>query len=311
MERAQVNELRTLASSCLVPSIAALLRAHLEETRDHGDRVEARLEELGAGGSVVHLAQAFGVSIPKVLVDRLRTNDSCAVLRDAVFAEAFEVASYVLLEGEAIHAGDESTEVLAAEIRGNEAATLDELMTYWQQAVDDQVFGAKERSGERSRTRVARELLVDQLQDMQALARNATLMFTSVLATIDDPLASARVADHRDATYRYGEALVQRLRELGSRPSLRKQAQGFAFAAVKGPVNLVRSERAAKDLRDMYVVEHMELAGYAQLAALAELCGDDVTLQIARSHGGETQAMVAWLERDAGRFLLESLAASR
>jgi ferritin-like metal-binding protein YciE len=186
----------------------------------------------------------------------------------------------------------------------------DELMTYWNQAVDDQVYGAQQRTGERSRTRMARELLVDHLQDMQALERNATIMLTTVLATVDDELACARVTDHRESAARHGSTLVQRLRELGSRPSLRKQAQGIAFAAVKGPINLVRSERAAKDLRDMYVVEHMELAGYAQLAALADLCGDDVTLQIAQAHMAEERAMADWLERDAARFLLETLAAN-
>jgi ferritin-like metal-binding protein YciE len=308
MERSQVAELRTLARECTVPSISALLRAHVEETCEHGDLLEARLDELGAGGSMRLLAQAFGAAAPKLVIDRLRTNDACAVLRDAVSAEALEVAAYLLLEAEAVRAGDESTAVLAREMRELDAATLDELMTFWNQAVNDQVETIARRSGDRSRTRIARELLVDHLQDVHALERNATIMLSTVLASVDDELARARVKDHRDATARHADVLVQRLRELGSRPSLRKQAQGYAFAAFKGPINLVRPERAAKDLRDMYVVEHFELVAYAQLAVLAERCGDDVTLELARSHAGEEQAMVAWLEREGARFLLETLA---
>ena len=37
MERSQVPELRTLATETTVPAIAALLRAHMEQTKDQGD----------------------------------------------------------------------------------------------------------------------------------------------------------------------------------------------------------------------------------------------------------------------------------
>ena len=117
--------------------------------------------------------------------------------------------------------------------------------------------------------------------------------------------------DHRHNTDHHADAVSIRLRELGAGPSIRKQAQGYAFAAVKGPINLIRAERAAKDLRDMYVVEHFERVAYAQLHALAEACGDERTQQLAESHDCDELAMATWLEREAGRFLLETLESKR
>jgi ferritin-like metal-binding protein YciE len=132
-------------------------------------------------------------------------------------------------------------------------------------------------------------------------------MLGTVLGTVHDEVARDRVRDHQTATVRHGDEVARRLRQLGSGPSTRKVAQGLAFAAVKGPINFIRRERAAKDLRDMFVVEAMESVAYEQLAALADLLGDDRTLRIAHDHLAEERAMASWLEGDAARFLLETL----
>jgi ferritin-like metal-binding protein YciE len=309
VERAQVGELETLADECGVAAIATALRDHAEATTRHGNRIEARLHELDSGGSLRLLMQTFAGGMAKGVIDRIRPADQLAILRDAISAEAGEVVSYLLLEQEAIHAGDDSTAVLAAELRAEEEACRDLLMTFWNQAVDH-VIADRVDDGVGTETHVARMLLIDHLRDVHALERNATMMLSTVLGTVRDELATARVDDHRATTQRHCDEVARRLHELHAGPSLRKQAQGIAFAAVKGPFNFVRTERAAKDLRDMYVVEHFELVAYAQLAALADRCGDDRTLQLAESHAIEEQAMVEWLERESAHFLLETLGRS-
>lgn len=308
MERAQVGELRTLRDEAEIPAVRALLDQHLSSTEAHGDRIEQRLTELGAGSSFRLLAQAFGGLIPKQIIDRVRPASECAILRDAVSAEAMEIAAYLLLEAEALRGGDESTATLARELRMDEVAMRDELMTFWNQAVGRDVD--RRTDDDTSRSQVARAMLVDHLRDVHALERNAVVMLSTVLATVTDDLAGQRVADHRDATQRHGDEILRRLHELGSKASLRKQAQGLAFAAIKGPINLVRAERAAKDMRDMYVVEHLELVAYSQLAVLAELAGDDATMQLANAQREEEATMADWLERESARFLLETLHAS-
>ncbi len=308
MERAQIGELRTLRDEAGIPAVRALLDQHLSATEAHGDRVEQRLAELDASSSLRLMGQALGSAIPKQIINRVRPASECAILRDAIAAEAMEVAAYLLLEAEAIRGGDESTATIARELRVDEVATRDELMTFWNQAVGRDV---DRRTGDgASRTHVARTMLIDHLRDTHALERNAVVMLSTVLTTVNDELACERVADHRDVTKRHGDEILRRLHELGSRASLRKQAQGIAFAAIKGPINLVRAERAAKDLRDMYVVEHLKLVAYSQLAVLAELAGDDATLRLAQAQRLEEATMADWLEREGARFLLETLHAS-
>jgi ferritin-like metal-binding protein YciE len=306
-ERAQLGELRALRDESNVAAVKALLDGHEVETRVQVDRIEERLGELDSSGSLRLLTQALGASIPKLVVDRLRPDSECAILRDAVIAEAGEVVSYLLLEAEAMRAGDESTAVLAREIREQERETRDVLDTFWNQSVHIDIDRRAGLATDMSRTQVTEAMLIDHLRDIHALERNAVMMLGTVLGTVQDELALDRVRDHQDATVRHGDEVANRLRELGSSPSLRKTAQGVAFAAVKGPINFVRRERAAKDLRDMFVVEHLESVAYEQLAVLADLLGDDRSARIAHDHLAEERSMADWLEREAGRFLLETL----
>ncbi|MCW2956540.1 MAG: hypothetical protein JWO69_1409 [Thermoleophilia bacterium] len=301
-ERAQAAELRVLRDEVGIASVAAILDQHHSHTRRHGDLVEARLRELDSGPSMRLLAQSFAAAAPKTILDRVRPHDARACVRDAVLAEAGEIAGYLLVELEAIRAGDASTGVLAAEIRADEVATRDELMSHWETVVEHDL----DRIAGRSATRDARAELIDHLRDVYALERNAVIMLTTVLGTVRDDVAVARIEDHRHSTERRADELLHRLHELGSAPSVRKQAQAYAFAAMKGPINFLRAERAGKDMRDMYVVDHMEQVAYAQLEIIAEHAGDERTHDMAIAHRAEDAAMADWLERDAARFLLET-----
>ncbi|MCW2961198.1 MAG: hypothetical protein JWM90_1585 [Thermoleophilia bacterium] len=304
-ERAQASELRALRGEVGIAAIAALLDQHLAETIHHGDLLGARLEELGQGRSMRLLLQSFGAVAPKLVLDRVRPHDARACVRDAVAAEAGEIASYLLLGTEAIRAGDDDTAVLAAEIRADEVRTRDELMSNWNLVVDHDLEAKLESAGT-SATRVAQTELLNHLQDVHALERNATIMLSTVLATVRDETAVARVDDHRQTTERHVAEIADRLDELGSGRSLRRQAQGYAFAALKGPINLVRAEKAGKDFRDMYVVEQLKTVAYRQLEVLADRAGDERTAAIAVTHLSEEHGMVRWLEREVARFLLES-----
>jgi ferritin-like metal-binding protein YciE len=306
-ERAQLGELGALRDESNIAAVKAMLDGHIVETNAQVERLEERLAELDSSGSLRLLTQAFGGLVPKLLVDRLRPDSECAILRDAVVAEAGEVVSYLLLEAEAVRAGDDSTAVLARELGMQERETLSVLDSFWNQATSIDVDRRAGIAPDAKRTRVVDAMIVDHLRDIHALERNAVVMLGTVLATVDDELVLDRVADHQSASVRHGDEVARRLGELGSGPSMRKVAQGMAFAAVKTPINLLRRERAGKDLRDMFVVEHMEAVAYEQLAVLADLAGDDRTARIASDHLAEERSMATWLEREGGRLLLESL----
>jgi ferritin-like metal-binding protein YciE len=111
------------------------LERHLRETRDHANRLERRLGELGAGKNPVQAltgaAEALigqALALAKTPLDLVRgTGGEEKVLknaRDASATEALEIATYTSIEQIARNAGDEETAKLAASIRADEERML-------------------------------------------------------------------------------------------------------------------------------------------------------------------------------------------
>jgi ferritin-like metal-binding protein YciE len=121
-------------------SYRSALESHLDETREHAERVQARLRELGDGGgnpltaglgfvgSVVGQALALG----KTPFDLLRgSGGEEKVLKnakDASASEALEIATYTALERLADRAGDQQTAKLAASILADEQKMLERVL---------------------------------------------------------------------------------------------------------------------------------------------------------------------------------------
>jgi ferritin-like metal-binding protein YciE len=111
------------------------LERHLDETRDHAQRVGARLDELGRRGNplaaavdLVETVIGQTVALSKTPFDLLRgSGGEEKVLKnakDACATEALEIATYTALERLAASVGDDTTARLAASIRGDEERML-------------------------------------------------------------------------------------------------------------------------------------------------------------------------------------------
>src|SRR3954470_19157207 len=121
-------------------SYRSALESHLGETREHAERVQTRLRELGDGGSnpltaslgfvggVVGQALALG----KTPFDLLRgSGGEEKVLKnakDAYASEALEIATYTVIERLAERASDDETAKLAAAIRIDEEKMLERVL---------------------------------------------------------------------------------------------------------------------------------------------------------------------------------------
>jgi ferritin-like metal-binding protein YciE len=116
-------------------SYRSLLEKHLRETRDHAERLEARLSELGHGGNpllagigVAESVIAQALALGKTPLDLLRgSGGEEKVLKnakDASATEALEIATYTAIERLARSVGDDETARLAASIRGDEEKML-------------------------------------------------------------------------------------------------------------------------------------------------------------------------------------------
>lgn len=119
-------------------SYRSVLEQHLEETKGHAERVQARLDELGESRSPVQatvgLVQAAigqALAFSKAPIDMLRGTSAEEKLlrnaRDECATEGLEIGIYTEVEHIARAAGDDDTADLAASIREDEVDMLDRL----------------------------------------------------------------------------------------------------------------------------------------------------------------------------------------
>jgi ferritin-like metal-binding protein YciE len=115
------------------------LEKHLGETRDHAERVQARLGELGQGGNplqflggVAESVAGQALALAKTPLDLVRgSGGEEKVLKnakDACATEALEIATYTSIERLARSVGDERTAKLAASIRADEEKMLERIL---------------------------------------------------------------------------------------------------------------------------------------------------------------------------------------
>jgi ferritin-like metal-binding protein YciE len=111
------------------------LERHLRETRQHGARLECRLDELGVSKARVQAtigaaetALAQGLAIGRLPLDLLRGHGGAEKVlknaKDAAATEALEIATYMAIERLASALGDDATARLAASIRADEERML-------------------------------------------------------------------------------------------------------------------------------------------------------------------------------------------
>jgi ferritin-like metal-binding protein YciE len=111
------------------------LESHLDETREHAERIQRRLQELGRSGNpltatvgVVETVIGQALALGKAPFDLLRgSGGEEKVLKnakDACATEALEIATYTALERLARSVGDDSTARLAESIRADEERML-------------------------------------------------------------------------------------------------------------------------------------------------------------------------------------------
>jgi ferritin-like metal-binding protein YciE len=138
-ERALVRVLQSQIAMTPRGSYRSALESHLEETRDHAARVDARLDALGRSSNpltaVVGLAEAVvgqALALGKAPFDLLRgSGGEEKVLKnakDACAGESLEIATYTAIERLARSVGDEETAKLAASIRADEERMLERIL---------------------------------------------------------------------------------------------------------------------------------------------------------------------------------------
>jgi ferritin-like metal-binding protein YciE len=147
------------------------------------------------------------------------------------------------------------------------------------------------------------EMLNEHLRDAQAMEQNVKRMLETMIDTTEDPEVKGELEHHREETERHEQLLSERLEARGESTSSIKEALGVAGALMKGMGDKARSEKPAKNARDGYVTEHLEIASYELLERLAREAGDEGTAEVARRNCADERAMAEKIEHNWDKFV--------
>ena len=152
-------------------------------------------------------------------------------------------------------------------------------------------------------TETLQEKLVEYIQDAHAMEQSVLQMLDSLITSTKDAQMRADLEHHKRETERQVERLRERLEELGESPSTVKGLGTKAAALPKGLFDQLRGEQSARNARDAYMTEHLEVAAYQLLERVAERAGDHRTAEIARQNRAEEEEMARRIDASWDRVV--------
>jgi ferritin-like metal-binding protein YciE len=150
--------------------------------------------------------------------------------------------------------------------------------------------------------------LVDYVQDAHAMEQTVSTMLDSMIATTDDPEITEMLKQHKRQTQQHERRLRERLDAMGAGTSATRSVGGLGAALFKGVGDVARTDKPAKNARDGFMTEHMEIAAYELLERLAKKAGDEQTAEVARLNRADEQAMAKKIESNWDKVLDLTLA---
>jgi ferritin-like metal-binding protein YciE len=149
--------------------------------------------------------------------------------------------------------------------------------------------------------------LLKHIDEAIAMEENVKRMLDGMIQTSTDAQVIDLFETHKLQTEKHAERLRGRLQTHGASTSLVREAAGILGALAKVPLDVVRGERTARNARDAFATEHLEIAAYQLLERVASRAGDEETAEIARQNRADEEAMAASLNELWDVFAEESL----
>ncbi len=148
-----------------------------------------------------------------------------------------------------------------------------------------------------------REKLTEYIEDAHAMERGVLRMLDSMISTTNDPEVVELLQNHKEQTEEHERRLRERLEALGRDTSASKEAESSAGALAKGVVDRLRGDKAAKNARDGYITEHLEIASYELLERLADRASDPRTAEVARTNRADEEEMAHKIAANWDKFV--------
>jgi ferritin-like metal-binding protein YciE len=149
--------------------------------------------------------------------------------------------------------------------------------------------------------------LIRHIDEAHAMEQDVLRMLDGMISTTDDPEILDALEHHKLQTQNHAERMAQRLEAHDTSPSTVKQIGGVLGALAKLPLDFVRGEKAGRNARDAYAMEHLEIASYELLRRIAQKAGDAETAEAAAEIIAEEQAMAKLIEEHWDKFAELSL----
>jgi ferritin-like metal-binding protein YciE len=125
-----------------------------------------------------------------------------------------------------------------------------------------------------------KDYLTKHLDEAHAMEQNVLRMLDGMIETSDDPGMVDALEHHKQETEEHARLVKERLEAHGADTSKVREVGGILGALAKMPLDMVRGEKAGRNVRDGYATEHMEIASYELLKRYAQRAGDEETVQV-------------------------------
>jgi ferritin-like metal-binding protein YciE len=149
--------------------------------------------------------------------------------------------------------------------------------------------------------------LVKHIDEAIAMEENVKRMLDGMIQTTTDPQVVDLLEHHKLETEEHSLRLRRRLDAHGASTSLVREATGILGALAKIPLDAVRGEKSARNARDAYATEHLEIAAYQLLERVAVQSADEETAEVARQNRADEEAMARKLDELWDVFAEEAL----
>jgi ferritin-like metal-binding protein YciE len=133
--------------------------------------------------------------------------------------------------------------------------------------------------------------LVKHIDDAYAMEQNILHMLDGMIETAEDAEIKQELEHHKSETEQHAERMRRCLEAHDASPSKVKEAEGILGSFMKGVVDMARSDKAARNARDGFATEHVEIASYELLERVARRAGDEATAEAARLNRKDEEAM--------------------
>jgi ferritin-like metal-binding protein YciE len=151
------------------------------------------------------------------------------------------------------------------------------------------------------------EQLIKHLDEAHAMEQSVLRMLDAMISTTDDAAILQELEHHRIETEGHALRMKARLQAHGAAPSTVRQLSGIVGALAKMPLDLVRGDKVARNARDGFATEYMEIASYELLKRVAQRAGDDETVVACDEIIAQEQAMADTIAASWNTFVELSL----